>query len=137
MAWLPVGGTAGKRVTAADVARSLGISRATVGFVLNATPGQSISDSTRRRVVAEAARLGYRPHRAAQALRRGSSKLILAVLPDWPAGFRMRQHLEEAALVLDEAGYSLVTYMRHAGGRARPLWELLDPDVVMGFVPFG
>ena len=36
-----------KRVTAADIAKSLGISRATVGFVLNDTPGQKISDATR------------------------------------------------------------------------------------------
>jgi len=49
----------GKRVTAADVARSLGLSRATVGFVLNDTPGQSISEATRERVIAEARRLGY------------------------------------------------------------------------------
>jgi DNA-binding LacI/PurR family transcriptional regulator len=130
-------GVAGRRVTAADVARSLGLSRATVGFVLNNTPGQAIPDSTRERVLAEAARLGYRPHRAAQDLRRGSSRVILVVLPEWPLEFRMRQHLEEAALALDEAGYSLVTWARPAGDRARPLWELLSPDVVMGMVPFG
>ena len=34
-------------VTAADVARSLGLSRATVGFVLNDTPGQTIPAATR------------------------------------------------------------------------------------------
>ena len=34
-----------KRVTAADVARSLGLSRATVGFVLNNTAGQTISEA--------------------------------------------------------------------------------------------
>ncbi|WP_369029379.1 LacI family DNA-binding transcriptional regulator [Streptomyces adonidis] len=128
--------TGRKRVTAADVARSLGLSRATVGFVLNDTPGQTIPESTRRRVFSEAARLGYRPHRAAQTLRRGSSKVILFVLPDWAAGLPMQQHLDEAALALDEAGYSLVTCPRYAAGRARPLWELLTPDVVLGFGPF-
>ncbi|MFF3577689.1 LacI family DNA-binding transcriptional regulator [Streptomyces mirabilis] len=131
-----MGASERKRVTAADVARSLGLSRATVGFVLNDTPGQTIPESTRRRVLAEAARLGYRPHRAAQTLRRGSSKVILFVLPDWAAGLPMQQHLDEAALALDEAGYTLVTCMRYAAGRARPLWELLTPDVVLGFSPF-
>lgn len=130
-------GQAAKRVTAADVARSLGISRATVGFVLNDTPGQTISEQTRQRVVAEAERLGYRPHRAAQDLRRGSSRVILAVLPSWPMEFRMREYLEEAALVLDEAGYSLAIYARPAVGHARPMWELLNPEVVMGLGPFG
>lgn len=118
------------------MARSLGLSRATVGFVLNDTPGQTIPESTRRRVLAEAARMGYRPHRAAQTLRRGSSKVILFVLPDWAVGFTMQQHLDEAALALDEAGYSLATCTRYAAGRARPLWELLTPDVVLGFSPF-
>jgi len=131
-----VGATGRKRVTAADLARSLGLSRATVGFVLNDTPGQTIPESTRRRVLDEAARLGYRPHQAAQTLRRGSSKVILFVIPDWAVGITMQQHLDEAALALDEAGYCLVTSTRYAAGRARPLWELLTPDVVLGFSPF-
>lgn len=112
------------------------MSRATVGFVLNNTPGQTISESTRARVLAEAARLGYRPSRTAQALARGRSAVILFVLPDWPVEFTMRQYLEEATHVLDEAGYSLVTYTRHASDRTRPLWELLDPEVVVGMRPF-
>src|SRR5690606_26491156 len=79
-----------KRVTAADVARSLGLSRATVGFVFNDTPGQSISDATKQRVFAEAQRLGYRPHTAARALASGRSRLVLLVLPDWPLDHAMR-----------------------------------------------
>ncbi|MER5261799.1 LacI family DNA-binding transcriptional regulator [Actinosynnema sp. NPDC002837] len=126
----------GKRVTAADVARSLGLSRATVGFVLNGTTGQRISEATRDRVLAEAARLGYRPHKAAQALRRGSSRLVLLVIPDWPVDFSVSKCVEEASHTLEEAGYSLVTQTHHPVGTARPLWELLDPEVVVGFAPF-
>lgn len=125
-----------RRVTASDIARSLGISRATVGFVLNDTPGQTISLVTREKVLAEATRLGYRPHLAARALASGQSKIILLVLPDWPIEYTLRIHLEEASHALDEAGYSLVTTTPHAGGRARPLWETLQPDLVMGLVPF-
>jgi DNA-binding LacI/PurR family transcriptional regulator len=125
-----------KRVTAADIARSLGISRATVGFVLNDTAGQTISAATRERVLAEAARLGYRPHAAARALASGQSKIVLLVLPDWPMDHTMRSHLDEASLALDEAGYSLVTMTPHASGHARPLWETLQADVVMGMTPF-
>ncbi|HET6706125.1 LacI family DNA-binding transcriptional regulator [Amycolatopsis sp.] len=131
-----MGAEAGKRVTAADVARSLGLSRATVGFVLNGTSEQRISEATKERVLAEAARLGYRPHTAAQALRRGSSKLVLLVVPDWPVEFSMSKCIEEAAHALEEAGYSLVTQTRHPAGTARPLWELLDPEVVVGFTSF-
>lgn len=125
-----------KRVTAADVAQSLGLSRATVGFVLNDTPGQTIPAATRDRVLAEAKRLGYRANSAAQALASGKSRIILLVLPDWPLDYSMRTHLDEASLALDEAGYSLVTTTPHPGGQARPLWETLRPDVVMGMAPF-
>lgn len=125
-----------RRVTAADIARSLGVSRATVGFVLNNTAGQTISATTRERVLAEAARLGYRPHLAARALASGQSKIVLLVLPDWPVDYTLRRHLDEASLALDEAGYSLVTMTPHPGGHARPLWETLQPDLVLGMVPF-
>lgn len=125
-----------RRVTAADIARSLGVSRATVGFVLNNTQGQTISAATRERVLAEASRLGYRPHLAARALASGQSKIVLLVLPDWPVDYTLRQHLDEASLALDEAGYSLVTMTPHPGGHARPLWETLQPDLVLGMVPF-
>jgi Transcriptional regulators len=124
-----------RRVTAADIARSLGISRATVGFVLNDTPGQKISAATRARVLAEASRLGYRPHQAARALASGQSRIVLLILPDWPLEYSLSSHLEEASLALDEAGYSLVTWTKHASGKARPLWEVLQPDVVMSLTP--
>jgi len=125
-----------KRVTATDIAREVGVSRATVGFVLNSTPGQTISEATQEKVLAAARRLGYRPHLAAQALASGKSRVVLLVLPDWPIEYSMRRHVDEASTALDEAGYSLVTMTPHAGGRARPLWETLQPDVVMGMVPF-
>lgn len=121
-----------KRVTAADVAEAAGLSRATVGYVLNDTPGQSIPDATRQRVLDAAARLGYRPNRAARMLVSGRSRILLLILPDWPIQHSMQAHLEEASLALDEAGYSLVTTTLHASGRAQPLWETLNPDVVMG-----
>lgn len=129
------GGASTKRVTAADVAKSLGLSRATVGFVLNDTRGQTISEGTRKRVLAEAKRLGYRPHTAARALASGKSHIVLIVLPDWPVDYSLRAHLDEASLVLDRAGYSLVTMTPHPGGQAVPLWESLNPDVVMSLAP--
>ncbi|MEV0354904.1 LacI family DNA-binding transcriptional regulator [Nocardia sp. NPDC050697] len=121
-----------KRVTAADVARALGLSRATVGFVLNNTPGQTIPEKTRQRVLAEAERLGYRPNHAAQALRRGNTRLVMLLMPDWPVETSLAGFLDEVSFRLDQAGYTLVTYTRRAGDRARPLWETLHPDVVLG-----
>lgn len=125
-----------RRATAADVARDVGVSRATVGFVLNNTPGQTISPPTRDKVLESARRLGYRPRAAAQALASGRSRLILLVLPDWPLDYSVRRYIEAASLVLDEAGYALVTWAKHESGHTRPLWEMLDPDAVVGFAPF-
>ncbi|MFW6639930.1 LacI family DNA-binding transcriptional regulator [Nocardiopsis algeriensis] len=127
---------AGRRVTAADIARAAGVSRATVGFVLNDTPGQTISEATRRRVLDEAERQGYRPHSAARALASGSSRIVLVVLPDWPMGFSMRTTLEAASLALQEQGRTLVSHTPPRHAAARPLWEVLDPEAVLGFVPF-
>ena len=77
----------------------------------------------------EAKRLGYRANTAARALASGRTRIILLVLPDWPLDYSMRSHLAEASLVLDQAGYSLVTMTPHPGGQAQPLWETLRPDV--------
>jgi DNA-binding LacI/PurR family transcriptional regulator len=82
-------------------------------------------------VLAEAKRLGYRPHIAAQALASGRTRIILIVLPDWPLDFCLRRNLEEASLALDEAGYTMVTYTPHPTGQSKPLWEVLEPDVVL------
>ncbi|MBF6192756.1 LacI family DNA-binding transcriptional regulator [Nocardia sp. NPDC004085] len=122
----------GQRVTAADVARSLGLSRATVGFVLNNTPGQTIPDKTRQRVLAEAERLGYRPNPAAQALRRGSTRLVMMLLPAWPMEAGWAEFLDDVSFRLDQAGYTLVTYTRRIDDRAKPLWETLRPEVILG-----
>lgn len=121
-----------KRVTAADIARSLGISRATVGYVLNNTPGQTISQPTRERVLGEAARQGYRPNLAAQALARGRSRFILLAVPDWPlTSFSMTSGLNAASQVIDQAGYCPIVYTFHPDERTRRAWEALDPAVIL------
>ncbi len=125
-----------RRVTAADIAREAGVSRATVGFVLNRTPGQTISAETQRRVHDAATALGYQPHPGARALARGKTMIVLYVLPDWPLDYSMRAHLEAASAALDAAGYTLVTWTAHSSGRTRPLWETLSPDVVIATSPF-
>ena len=40
-----------KRATSKDVAKLAGVSQTTVSFVLNNTPGISLSDETRRKVL--------------------------------------------------------------------------------------
>jgi len=124
-----------RRVTSSDVAREAGVSRATVGFVLNRTPGQTISAETQERVTSAAARLGYRPNESARRLARGSTRIVLMVLPDWPLEHSMQRNIDAATAMLERAGYTLVTFTPH-GSAARPLWETLSPDVVIGMTPF-
>ena len=58
----------------ADLAEDLGVSRQLVSLVLRDQPGAS--DETRARVWAAAARLGYRPHVGARALRQSASRQL-------------------------------------------------------------
>ena len=57
-----------KRVSAADVAAEAGVSRTTVSFVINNTPGKNISEATRQRVLSAAERLGYIPDQEARRI---------------------------------------------------------------------
>ena len=63
----------------ADVATRAGVSRTLVSFILDGKPGAS--DETRRRVLAVADEIGYRPDSAARLLARGRSR-TLGVLMD-------------------------------------------------------
>jgi DNA-binding LacI/PurR family transcriptional regulator len=62
------------------------VSRATVSYVLNDAPDQSISEQTRAAVQAAARELGYRPNPSARSLRSGRSDIVLFPL----AGLEMR-----------------------------------------------
>jgi DNA-binding LacI/PurR family transcriptional regulator len=68
-----------RRPTMADVATRAGVSRTLVSFILDGKPGASAE--TRRRVLAVADELGYRPDSAARLLARGRSR-TLGVLMD-------------------------------------------------------
>jgi len=73
---------AGRRVTMRDVAAASGVSPATVGFVLNNTPSQTISRATRERVEQAARELGYVPDGIARAMREGSSRVVVLNVDD-------------------------------------------------------
>ena len=107
--------TTDRRITAADIAREVGVSRTTVGFVLNATPGQTISPATTRKVLDAAERLGYRPHLAAQALARGRTNIVLLVLPDWPVDYSMRRHLDEARRLVGDPDAAVIEFELRGG----------------------
>src|SRR3954454_12725290 len=126
-----------RRVTSADVARLAGVSRATVSYVLNDTPRQTISASTRTRVLDAAASLGYAPSAGARTLRTGRSDVVLCLLPDWPIGPEVGAMLGNLSTELARAG---LTFVVHPGNREeRPIseiWKAITPAAVIAFADF-
>lgn len=122
-----------QRVTSADVARRAGVSRATVSYVLNDTPGQSISPATRSRVLAAAAGLGYAPSAAARTLRTGRSDVVLCLLPDWPIGDEVGDLLGRLSTELARAGLTFLVHPGRPGGEA---WKGITPAAVIAFAGF-
>ena len=55
-----------RKATSADVASRAGVSRTTVSFVLNNTPGKNIPEATRRKVLEAAQELGFVPNEKAR-----------------------------------------------------------------------
>ncbi len=123
-----------KRPTSADVARLAGVSRATVSFVLNDTPSQSISGTTREAVRRAAEQLGYMPSPHAAALRSGRSRVVLVLVPHWASSATIMRYLELLAAHLAEHDLLTVTHIE----RAAPLSDLLTamhPAAVVSLVP--
>jgi DNA-binding LacI/PurR family transcriptional regulator len=123
--------TGQRRVTATDVAREAGVSQATVSYVLNDTPGQTIPETTRQRVRDAIAKLGYTPHAAARALRTGQSDTVLFVLPDWPMGPALVTLIEGLSESLEARGLSLLTRRISATRPLAGLWRTLVPAAVV------
>ena len=96
--------TTAARVSMATVAARAGVSGQTVSRVVNGSP--RVDPQTRARVEAAMAELGYRPHRAARALRTGRSHTLGLVVTTLATvgNSRMLQATAEAAAV---RGYAL------------------------------
>lgn len=124
--------TPARRVTTADVARLSGVSRATVSYVLNRVSDQTISDATRRRVLAAAAELGHVPNAAARALRSGKSNLVLVLVP----GFAMGTLFDKAIAALNDAlaPRGIAVIVHHHDEKLRSiydLWQLVAPTLIV------
>lgn len=125
------------RVTARDVARAARVSQATVSYVINDNPNQKISEETRARVLAAVKELGYTPSAAARALRKGSSQVVLLVLPDVRIGPAIGELIErlEAELRLQELG--LVMRRAAPTDSVSALWREIMPAAVVSLLPIG
>lgn len=75
-----------KRASIKDVAQAAGVSASTVSYVLNNTPAESISEETRKRVMAAVQKLGYVPNLNARSLSSRRSNLIGILIPQTEPG---------------------------------------------------
>jgi DNA-binding LacI/PurR family transcriptional regulator len=122
------------RATSRDVAREAGVSQTTVSFVLNGRDEHGIAAETRRLVLEAADRLGYVPSGTARAMRKGQSKVVLCVVPDFPVAEAMEQFKLALGRMLADAGYACV-YLHHdeASVPLAQLWQHIQPAVVVAF----
>jgi DNA-binding LacI/PurR family transcriptional regulator len=106
-----------------DVAAEIGVSPATVSLVLRGVPGPSAA--TRERVLATAARLGYRPDRAASVLASRHSRLI-GVVMDISNTFHA-QLVEDVHEAAERHGYDLLlSAITRSRNETRAVETLLD-----------
>ena len=122
------------RATSKDVAHEAQVSRATVSYVLNRTPGQTIPLATRQRVLDAAARLGYTPDASARALRSGTSSLALLVSEELPFSVTIGRLVDRLTRGAVELGLSLVTWQRGEGGDLASTLANLRPRIVIAMV---
>jgi len=98
--------------TLADVAAAAGVSASAVSRAF--TPGASIAEATRARVIKAATRLGYAPNLQARALAMRRSGLVVWMIPDAPAPFYDRVERTLAA-ALGDAGLGLIPVQAERG----------------------
>ncbi|MFE1835670.1 LacI family DNA-binding transcriptional regulator [Streptomyces sviceus] len=126
-----------RRATSGDVAREAGVSRATVSYVLNDTPHQKISETTRRRVWEAATRLGYAPSAAARSLRKGRSDIVLGLLPDWPIEHVLGRLVQQLTGAFAEHGLTFLVHSTAQPARpVREIWKALTPAAVLALDEF-
>jgi LacI family transcriptional regulator len=96
-----------KAPTSWDVARLAGVSRSTVSFVLNNTPGIKISEETRRRVLEAVKMLDYKPNAIARSLAKQKTEAIAFFVLDIanPVFPNMARGIEDVAR---HNGYTLL-----------------------------
>lgn len=119
------------RVTAEDVARRAGVSRATVSYVLNKHPHQTIPDATREKVLRAAEELEYTPLASARILSRGRSDVVVMLIPDWPLGPVLPQVMDSVGTRLAAAGLELFLHRCTPGRPVRSLWNAITPAAVV------
>ena len=123
------------KVSAEDVARAAGVSRAAVSQIVNGR-GERFAADTRTRVTAAAKELGYQPSAAGRSLRRGISDIVVAVVPNITFGANLQDILDQ--LTVDVAEHGLFLVVRYSPA-ADPSFDrfitALRPAAVLPLAP--
>jgi DNA-binding LacI/PurR family transcriptional regulator len=113
-------------VTSEDVARLANVSQSAVSRAF--TPGASVSEATRERVLAAARKLGYRPNALARAMISGKSRII-AVLVAYLDNQFYPIVLERLSRSLQEHGYQVLLFMTDPGNQDQMVQKTLQFQV--------
>ncbi|MFD3684195.1 LacI family DNA-binding transcriptional regulator [Nocardiopsis sp. NPDC058631] len=122
--------------TSQDVADRVGVSRSTVSQILNGR-GEHFSSETRERVHRAVAELGYEPSAAGRTLARGSSDIVIALIPDTTFGGNLQDIY--GALTDELSRRGLILVLRLATHTSTALDRLLigmKPRAVLSLTPF-
>lgn len=121
-----------KRITAKDIADSLGVSMMTVSRAINGHP--NVNDKTRERVITKAKELGYTPNHIAKSLVLQKTSIIGVVVPEITHSF-----FPEAIRGIEEAMFSsdyqlILTHSAENDKRERKALETLESKRVDGIL---
>ncbi len=119
------------RITSVEVARRAGVSRSAVSRCF--TPGASIADDTRKRVMDAAKALGYRPNAIARSLIAGRSRMIAVVVAYLENQF-YPDLLARLADELQARGYHLLLFTGPSDGNSDALFAQILAYQVDGIV---
>lgn len=113
--------------TMRDIAEATGVSQSTVSRVLSGTPtAVPIAETTRKRVVETARRMGYRPNPLARGLRGAPTMLLGVIVRDVTDPF-FAGAIEAASLEANRRGYNVVLGHAHrSADEAEALWGILE-----------
>lgn len=112
--------------TAHEVARLAQVSQSAVSRVF--TPGASVSDATREKVLAAAKRLGYRPNALARSLITRRSRIIALVMSYLENQFYPLV-IERLSQKLQKRGYHVLMFISEAGDANDVLSDILQYQV--------
>lgn len=91
-----------------DIAKECGVSTATVSYVLNDVPNQSISAETKKRILHVANMVGYVSSASARALATGKTNNFGVYVPHTGNSAHKQRMLQALAEEAEKAGYHLV-----------------------------